>query len=329
MTSQPGEASSHMTKGGQAPEELGARLIFVGGAPRSGTTLVQNILDSHTSIVGAPEFLHIDSIVKVGEVLKSSVERGFIDEFCSKEDVDRHFRHLLVSLLFPYLDASGAEILSEKTPANVLVFAELLELFPKARFIHVVRDPRATVASLLGVGQRAREAGEAPLFYATGAGAAARYVRRCMGLGLRAERLAPDRVHQVQYERLVTNPKEECMALCRFLRLPWESQMERPGEVQHPGETAITENSGGIWYDRESFNTNPHQNSLEKWRDNLTPLQRLVIRRTFRSFEPLEDLGYLLEGPIAPSFLRGVPGYLSYARGGIGRRIRRWLAGPD
>ncbi|NNM34750.1 MAG: sulfotransferase [Gemmatimonadetes bacterium] len=184
-------------------------MIFVGGAPRSGTTLVQNILDSHTSIVGPPEFLHVAEIVRLGDKMKASVERGWIEAFCSKERVNRQFQTLVSGFLIPFLEDSNADLLSEKTPANVLVLGQLLELLPGARLIHVVRDPRATVSSLLCVGQRAREQGEKPLPYTAGPRAAAWYVRRCLAEGLRAERLAPKRVHRVHYERLVTSPREE------------------------------------------------------------------------------------------------------------------------
>lgn len=43
--------------------QKGERLIFTGGAARSGTTLVQNILDSHPDIVGGPEFLHLEDLM--------------------------------------------------------------------------------------------------------------------------------------------------------------------------------------------------------------------------------------------------------------------------
>ena len=46
----------------------GSRFIFVGGAPRSGTTLVQNMLDSHPDILGGPEFIHIPDIINLRHI---------------------------------------------------------------------------------------------------------------------------------------------------------------------------------------------------------------------------------------------------------------------
>ena len=60
--------------------------------------------------------------------------------------MDRLTARLIEDLLLPLADRHGAPYLSEKTPSNGLVFRELLELFPAARCIFVLRDPRATIA---------------------------------------------------------------------------------------------------------------------------------------------------------------------------------------
>ncbi|NIA09336.1 MAG: hypothetical protein GWP10_06315 [Nitrospiraceae bacterium] len=114
----------------------GKRLIFVGGAPRSGTTLVQNMLDSHPDILGGPEFLHIPHIINLRKGLQHSIEREWIDLICSYDDVDKAICLLIECLLLPLADRHGCKFLSEKTPENVLVFSELISLFPGARFIY-------------------------------------------------------------------------------------------------------------------------------------------------------------------------------------------------
>ena len=54
----------------------GEQFIFVGGAARSGTTLVQNILDSYPYIIGGPEFRNIPSIIKLRNELHESIAGG-------------------------------------------------------------------------------------------------------------------------------------------------------------------------------------------------------------------------------------------------------------
>ncbi|MCC6208462.1 MAG: sulfotransferase, partial [Gammaproteobacteria bacterium] len=245
------------------------RLIFLGGAPRSGTTLLQNILDMHPDILGGPEFLHIPDIMKLRGKLRDSVARGWIDLICSADVVDESMRNLVAGFLLTFADRHGARLLSEKTPENVLVFPSLVELFPESKFIHIVRDPRATVASLLEVGKKARRKGEMPAQFTRDVQSAIGHVRRCLDSGFSASRVAPDKVYTAVYERLIRDPEAEGRQICRFLGVEWVPEMLRPGEKRHMGESAITVNSKEIWYDAQTYNSNPRPDSLEKWRETL------------------------------------------------------------
>lgn len=133
------------------------RLIFVGGSPRSGTTLVQRILDSHPEIYGGPEFGFVSPIVNLFQDMRKSLRSGGgIDAILDEKGLVHAFRCLLVDLLLPKLQAEGVNYLSEKSPSNVLAFSWLEEYAPEAKKILVVRDPRDVVSSMLEVGQRQR-----------------------------------------------------------------------------------------------------------------------------------------------------------------------------
>ena len=108
----------------------GERIIFVGGPPRSGTTLVQNMLDSHPDICGGPEFDNIPNIIGVRNMMLDSLNRGRTDVFMNKEYLDSRVVEFIESFLLPYADRRQRRLVSEKTPFNVLVFPELLECSP-------------------------------------------------------------------------------------------------------------------------------------------------------------------------------------------------------
>jgi hypothetical protein len=133
-----------------------SRLIFVGGSPRSGTTLVQRVLDCHPEIYGGPEFDFVPPIVDLFQEMRRSIRSGRIDAILDEKALVHAFRGLLVALLLPKLQAEGVSYLSEKTPSNVLAFAWLEECAPEAKKILVVRDPRDVVRSMLEVGRRQR-----------------------------------------------------------------------------------------------------------------------------------------------------------------------------
>ena len=300
----------------------GNRLIFVGGAPRSGTTLVQNMLASHPDILGGPEFLHLPDIIGVRNQLRRSIARKWIDEFCSPEDVDQLTSIFIEDLLLPLADTHGCKFLSEKTPSNVLVFSALLELFPSARFIHVVRDPRAIIASMLRVGLRARRKGVKTQDFTTSTMAAIDYVQKCFRSGFGAAESAPDRVLTVVYEQLVVDPERETRRMCDFLGIEWARQMMYPGRQKHLGEKAVTSKSGEVWYKSETYNRDPETREIDKWKRQLTPYQKAMIAASFRDSEALAPLGYDFSAQHRP-LLGHVAGFALSGRRRVGHQLRR------
>lgn len=278
------------------PVNKGSRFIFVGGAPRSGTTLVQNMLDSHPDILGGPEFIHIPDIISLRNKLRASITAGWIDLFCSYADVDFHISALINSFLLPFADKYGCKFISEKTPGNIRVFSDLISLFPGSRFIHVVRDPRAIVASILQVGVRAGQKGINTASFTANLPAAISHTKKCFQSGFFASTVAPERVLTVAYEQLVREPEAETKKMCEFLEIEWCSQMTKPADIRHLGEDAITINSGEIWYDKQNYNRNPDVKDIDKWRTILTRRQQASVCDAFKDCDDLLKLGYDLSG---------------------------------
>lgn len=195
------------------------------------------------------------------------------------------------SFLDNFMKHRDTPIVSEKTPTNVLVFEEMLDVFPHARFLCIVRDPRDVVASLMKVGERAKKQGETPKEITIDLEAAIRHVRSCLDAGFRALDLAPERVGLVQYERLVREPARTTKAVCEFLSIPWSEAMLHPEQKRHPGEDAILND---VWYDRNSYYSAPDPDRIGRWKKRLSPSQKVAVNRAFSSDERLSKLGYAL-----------------------------------
>lgn len=301
-----------------APESSN-RLIFVGGAPRSGTTLLQNMLDSHMEIAGGPEFDLIEKIVELRNSLQLKVTTKRIAAYLESRDVDRSIASFMAGMLLPYAGKKGRFLLSEKTPSNVLVFGELLEIFPRAKFILCVRDPRAVVSSLLTVRKKAirRNGRFSVAAFTRRFWRAAWHTRKCMESGSRAMQMCPNRVFLVNYEDLVSAPESVTRDICKFLGVDWDERMVEPDRVKHDGEVAID----GIWYDEKRYYSKPDPSRINLWREKLSWYQRRCLELYFGKYHVTSDLGY--EIPERAAFFRIllVGAYLDSAI----RVVNRWL----
>lgn len=278
----------------------GKQLIFVGGSPRSGTTLVQSILDSHPNIAGGPEFDRIPDIIEIRNKLYHSIDIGRIDVFCSHDEVDQYICNLIENLLIPFANKQNKNLVSEKTPSNILVFSDLLRICPEAKFIFVIRDPRAIITSMLEVGKKAKaKKVETPLFTQNTTDAIA-YVTQCFNEGFKALNNNPDKVLLVIYEKLVGNPETETKKICEFLKIDWHDSMLLPGEKEHVGAKGID----NIWYDTKMYKRNIEKNEVSKWHDKLSYLQIIQINKAFQDNTHLTEIGYKFDSAAIPLFNR-------------------------
>src|SRR5262249_41720396 len=202
------ETATILAASESAPPRLASqlrRLVFVGGSPRSGTTLVQRILNCHPEIYGGPEFDFVPPIADLFQLMRKSISSGRIDAILDEPGLVHAFRSLLVALLLPKLQAEGVSFLSEKTPSNVLPFAWLEDCVPEAKKILVVRDPRDVVYSMVEVGRRQRlRRGHASGFVRDTV-AAVNYMNRCLTAGAALAEIS-DNCLVIHYEDVVSEP---------------------------------------------------------------------------------------------------------------------------
>ena len=174
----------------------------------------------------------------------------------------------------------------------------LIELFPEARCIFVLRDPRAVVASMLAVGERAAARGIRAQPFTRSLRAAMRYVSHCLEAAFAAAAAHPGGILTVRYEALVTDPEAETRRICGFLGLDWDAAMLRPGAGEHLGMKAAT--AGNLWYDGDTFRRDPDPAGMHKWRDRLTAFQRARVAARFARCDALARHGYAL-APASPA----------------------------
>lgn len=288
-------ATRFLRKEPQLVRPQGERLVFVGGAPRSGTTLLQHILDSHPNVFGGPEYDCIPKIIEGWLRVVQAHVSGRITAFGNREQIDAAFATLIEDLLLPAADDKNAELLSEKTPYNITVFAELLELLPHCRAIHIVRDPRAVIASLLNVGRRAQTKNAPVLSWATDFDAAIPFVKEALDFGLKAQERFGERLLTLTYETLVSQPEDTIHTVCGFLGLAFDPSMLEPHTRKHPEQDSIAKLDNGTWLD-PILGFRPIEGSrVTVWQTELASSQVAAVNDAFRDHPLLHGLGYSFE----------------------------------
>ena len=192
--------------------------VFIVGIPRSGTTLIEQMLDGHPDIYGAGERGDLQVIAGKMHGLE-----------LSEKDLD--------SLAATYLKrirtlAPQAVRIIDKMPNNFMALGEAARLFPRARVIHCVRDPADTGLSCLF--QHFKDT----LPWATRQEDIAAFVgdyRRLMEYW--AEH-CPLRMMTVPYEALVNNPEDWGHRLTSFLGLKFSEAVLRPQDNKRVVRTA-------------------------------------------------------------------------------------------
>jgi tetratricopeptide (TPR) repeat protein len=183
--------------------------VFIVGMPRSGTTLVEQIVASHSLVFGGGERKDIFSIA---EALHAQNRKGTIqawDMDFARQLADRHIVCLQEA-------AGRARRVTDKMPDNIFHLGIIAVLFPAARIIFCRRDPRDNCLSCFF-----QRFGEGNAFACDLADCA----QRCLQVERLAEhwrRVLPLPMMTIDYESLICNPEGESRRLIEFLGLDWE-----------------------------------------------------------------------------------------------------------
>jgi hypothetical protein len=227
--------------------------VFVVGCPRSGTTLLQRLLDAHPELSVINETLWITREAKA-PVTPELVSRLFEDRRFRRLELAREAVELLVqgngavsyrnfvSAVFDlYGSIRGKSLVGDKSPGYVRKIPKLHALFPKAKFVHLIRDGREVWLSVQGWKKGERSAGQVPTWTVDPLGSTALWWERSVRLGREAGAVLGDNLYrEVRYEAVVRDPERECRDLCDFLEISYSDAMLRFHEGRARYDLGIT-----------------------------------------------------------------------------------------
>jgi len=230
--------------------------IFVGGAGRSGTKLVRAILNAHPDITFGHELKVTPFIAKAWDDVRLYGPHLHENFGVKRKEIDDHFRQMINLFLSHLYRESEAKRVGEKTPNNALVFPALNRLFPQSPLIHIVRDGRDVVRSMLERNWFLPDGSPHPT--TTSAENAAAYWARVVKFGRSTldDEKAREKYLEIRYEDLVTNPEPIMRQLVDHTGEPWSDQVLRFHELEDPlfpgVQRPISAKSVGRWNDKLS-----------------------------------------------------------------------------
>ncbi len=261
--------------------------VFIVGAPRSGTTLLRVTLNRHSQLAMCGETAYfrrvysrrhafgdpgnlpnrnrvVEAYLAVEPVRRLGMNIEVLRERMMREGVS--WRDLFASMLRVYADSHGKPHTGEKTPNHALYVNTLCEWFPDCTIVHLVRDPRAAVCSLIRMP----------------------WASRSVLMGARTWRLfntaartisARDNYVLVKYEDLVARPEEQLRRLCNHVGLEYEAAMLQPNPAEFDPRRPVH---------RAYERINPVR--AELWRGELEPWQVSTIEAA--AGHRMEEFGY-------------------------------------
>ena len=228
--------------------------LFIVGMPRSGTSLVEHILASHTKVHGAGELETMNRLVTPILNLKISQDKNKL----SQNEIN--------TIHDGYLDALAAlkvpeKIITDKMPLNFRWIGFILSVFPKAKIINLNRDPRATCWS-----------NYKHYFSSEGNGFAydmddlVEFHKLYIDLMSFWRERYPNSIYDLCYEDLTENQKQETHSLLEFCNLEWEEQCLDFHKTKRAVKTASA----------AQVRKKMYKGSSEAWRKHEEHLQPLI-----------------------------------------------------
>jgi Sulfotransferase family len=283
--------------------------VFIVGCPRSGTTLLRRLVDTHPHIAIIHQSRFIPNffekrrgLTPEGLVTTKLVDRLLEARGVKNLETSREMLESLVDAGEPvsystfvtgvfdlYGKVQGKRLVGDKTPAYVRRIPTLHALWPDAKFVHIIRDGRDVCMSAINWRKADHALGRFSTWGEDQVSTAAVWWEWHVRLGREdGGSLAPQLYHEVRYEELVSGPANTCEKLCDFLDLPYDDAMLRFHEGRakmKPGRDAKR-----AWL--------PTTSGLRDWRTQM-PSEDLE-RFEAASGDLLEELGYLRACPPPP-----------------------------
>jgi hypothetical protein len=254
-------------------------IVLIGGAERSGTTLLRASIDSHPDIAIGPEswlFVYRPDLQFLAEEYEIPVDN--LQALMTQASGLPQFIEIFAD---QYCQQTGKRVWGEKSPHNVFRLPYIWKHFPNARFVHIIRDGRDVACSLrnhprhIRIGQK---------YYPTNK---SRPIEECIEKWVQAvsagiRHRGDPRYLEVRYEDLVADYSDLTRKIIEHFGLEWREELLRRQEIQQAKQASeiVNPEVRGPLY----------THAVARWKKDLSEAELSVIER--KAGPLLKSMGY-------------------------------------
>jgi len=263
--------------------------IFIAGSVRSGTALLQLLLNAHPNIAIFGELHYFDQILQLKHSVSPLTSDEGFDSFLSlvknvdnyqyipdaenfftvikekfKNSETRTSEAFFRCVLEEYAESQGAKRFGEKTPTNIRYLEQLVHIFPHAKIIHIIRDPRDVVASSITMPWTANDA------------VINAYKWKCDIIYSQTFLNRTESYMELRYEDLVHETEDQLKRICSFIGEDYDSRML---EFYKTSQTYVKNEP---W--KETTQSPINRSAIKRWSRDLSAPQVFLVEKIVGSF---------------------------------------------
>ncbi len=196
----------------QLPEISGDKVILVLGMPRSGTTLVEQILNSHNKVVAGGEQVFFQNILR--KYFDFYDHKKFNDNV--KSQLNQYRNQIATQYLNKLKEIDKSKIVTDKLPFNFFYIGFFLSVFKNIKIIHINRDSMDNCFSIY------KNFFPEQINFAYNQDELSNYYLNYSELMKHWKNIYSEKIYDIQYENLILNTESEVKKLLNFCELEWD-----------------------------------------------------------------------------------------------------------
>jgi len=195
------------------PTKYDKKILFIVGMPRSGTSLVEQIISSHTSVYGAGELPYLNNIIQSEFFENKTLNLNKLHELNNEKKLqDIAERYNVLTSSYNYKE----NLITDKAPLNFLWIGLIKLIFPNSKIIHCSRSPKDNCLSLY------KNLFDENLNWTYDETDLFRFYQEYDSLMSFWKKNIPDFIYDVNYENLISNSEFQIKKIVNFCDLDWE-----------------------------------------------------------------------------------------------------------